>query len=388
MISLTQGSKAYLNTFFGNNLHQLVKFFKRERRKLQRRLKYVLTGGFFKKPFFYFGFFSAILLVFLFTASSGLATLSAPTTGDIILHSFLNSADQESPFVSQSKGITMETPDLKITGDAVSAVSTPQVLSPQTLGDVFGSTPEARREVVDYAVQPGDTVSSLALQFNISKNTIAWANNISTNTALKNGQTLTILPVSGVIHEVRTGDTISQIASTYKAKADDIVTFNGLTNENDIFIGDTLIIPDGVMPSKPLPSTYQSPLPDSFFIYPLLCFKVTQGLHYYNAVDIASCSGKGSPVYAMAAGVVLRAGYDRIGGNRVTVQHSNGVVTYYGHLSSMQVKPGDSVYQGQQIGTEGQTGEATGPHVHIQIMGAKNFIAQRFGVGALVQASQ
>lgn len=54
-------------------------------------------------------------------------------------------------------------------------------------------------------------------------------------------------------------------------------------------------------------------------------------------------------------------------GNCVIINHGNGYVTLYGHLSSISVSNGQTVTQGQQIGTVGSTGLATGPHLHYEV---------------------
>jgi murein DD-endopeptidase MepM/ murein hydrolase activator NlpD len=289
-------------------------------------------------------------------------------------------------FFSPQKALAFETPDLKIIQDNfVFGVSVPRILSTQTLGSMFGSSDQNKREVTDYTVEPGDTIDSLAEKFKISANTIAWANSLSRGSALKVGQSLTILPVSGLIHVVKSGDTISDIAKTYKAKVDAIVDFNNLSGEGDIFIGDLLIIPDGVMPQKSTPLAPQNPVPDSFFIYPAEGV-ITQGLHYFNAVDVANKCG--TPIYATASGTVQRAigngGWNFGMGNHITILHSGGITTYYGHLMTLFVKPGDRVSVGDRIGLMGETGKTTGCHVHFQVIGARNPLGQ-YSVGTKVK---
>ena len=178
---------------------------------------------------------------------------------------------------------------------------------------------------------------------------------------------------------------MGQIAKTYKSNVDDIISFNNLANESDIFIGDTLIIPNGAMPQKAAPSVINVPLADNFFIYPAEGI-ITQGLHYYNAIDLANKCG--TPIYAAAAGTVQRAVFNNswnLGmGNYITILHSNGTVTYYGHLMTVFVKPGDRVDTGDRIGLMGQTGDATGCHVHFEVIGASNPLA-RYAVGTTIR---
>jgi len=104
-------------------------------------------------------------------------------------------------------------------------------------------------------------------------------------------------------------------------------------------------------------------------------------LHSYNAVDIANHCG--TPVYAAASGIATLAignnawnsGY----GNYIKIQHPNGSLTLYAHLSVVNIKEGQSVTQGQVIGAMGNTGNVTGPtgcHLHFEIRGMTNPFAK------------
>ena len=322
---------------------------------------------------------SFVLLGLLLASSSSLAQVNYIKNGDITTIRNKGTLTNNDLFFSKSNQLVHEAPDLKILQDGfVYGISTPRVLTSQTLGDLLGESSQTRKEVQDYVVQPGDSFQSIADNFKISLNTILWANNLSKGSNVKIGQTLIVLPVSGLLHVVRNGDTVSDIAKTYKAKVDDIVALNDLANEGDIFIGDILIILDGIMPPK-VSRVEQTPLPDSFFIFPAEG-QITQGLHYYNAVDLANKCG--TPIYAAAAGTVQRAvsnGRWNFGmGNHITVLHSSGIVTYYGHLMTLFVSPGEHVNVGDRIGLMGSTGQSTGCHVHFDVIGAKNPLAKYF----------
>jgi murein DD-endopeptidase MepM/ murein hydrolase activator NlpD len=335
--------------------------------------------GLSRNPLFYFGSISAVLFFSLYVSCGdnsiniGLVNSQAFFSRDYGESNVISSL-----FSSPANAIPLETPDLKIIqNNTLGGVSTPSVVSGKVLGDTFGSNND-KNDVVDYTVQPGDTIQSVANAYKLSATTIAWANDLTVSSALKTGQSLVILPTDGVLHIVKSGDTISAIASRYKAQVEDIISYNSLANQDDIYIGDILIIPGGTMPKSSTSSVSSSnnnqiPLANNYFIFPTQG-KITQGLHYYNAVDVANKCG--TPVYAAAAGVVQRAVYNNawnLGmGNYVTILHSNGTVTYYGHFQNVFVKPGDKVNTGDRIGLMGQTGNATGCHVHFQVMGAKN----------------
>jgi len=85
----------------------------------------------------------------------------------------------------------------------------------------------------------------------------------------------------------------------------------------------------------------------------------------HHGVDYAAPYG--SPVYAVAEGVVKYAGWLGGYGKTVIIKHSNGFETLYGHLSSILVKAGDRVGQGHMIGRVGSTGLSTGPHLHFEV---------------------
>ena len=271
------------------------------------------------------------------------------------------------------------------------AVSPPMVVTPQVLGALVDSADYqwTEKTISEYLVQPGDNLWSIAEKFSISLNTLLWANDLNKNSYLQIGQKLVILPVSGVIHHVQKNDTVGSVAQTYQAKIDEILALNDLSGEGDIYIGDILIVPDGVMPQVVTYAPQSVPLASSYFICPISqpC-RITQKLHFYNAIDFSH--GKcGEPVYAAAAGTVLKVQLTNSvskwafggAGNNISVLHPNGVVTMYGHVQTSFVNPGDTVYQGQVIALIGGaygmagSGNSTGCHLHFGVAGAKNSFA-------------
>lgn len=342
--------------------------------------------GLFKNPLFYFGFMAFFLWGMPFFGFEGLAKIdNLENSQAAALNPFFKNSDNFKNydlFLKQNSQLAKESPDLKIIeNNSVHGISTPRILTTQTLGDLFGELSQIKKEVVDYIVESGDTVELVAKKFNILTTTLALANNISKNSSLGAGQNLTILPLDGLLHVVKLGDTVGGISKKYEAKADDVVSFNNLSGEGDIFVGDVLVVPGGVMPSKPVVSI-QTSLPDSFFIFSTEG-TVTQGLHYYNAIDVANRCG--TPVYAAASGIVQRARYDYRYGNYITVLHSNGVVSYYGHLETIFVKSGDQVNVGDKIASMGRTGgKSTGCHLHFGVTGARNPLAGYY-VGAAIK---
>jgi LysM repeat protein len=100
-----------------------------------------------------------------------------------------------------------------------------------------------------YIVRKGDTLSTIAQMFGVSKNTILWANNLNAST-LTPGMELVILPISGVRHTVKSGDTIQSIAKKYNADINDILAYNDLTSGSKLASGSIVIVPDGELASS------------------------------------------------------------------------------------------------------------------------------------------
>ncbi len=86
---------------------------------------------------------------------------------------------------------------------------------------------------------------------------------------------------------------------------------------------------------------------------------------YHRGIDISA--RRGTPVVSPADGVVTFTGRQRGFGREIRISHGFGIVTVYGHLSSIGVKPGERVHRGDVIGRVGSTGRSTGPHLHYEV---------------------
>jgi len=237
-----------------------------------------------------------------------------------------------------------------------------------------------RGEIVDYVVRKGDTVSSIANKFGVSIDTVIWANNIRSVTKIRPGDRLKIPPVTGIVHKVQRGETVYSIAEKYQANPQAIVDFPFNVFANDetfaLAVGQTLIVPDGVMPkAKPVapPARYLAQQEVTAttgrgdFIWPV-SGRITQRYTWYHrAVDIANPSAPA--IVAAAGGTVVATIFSRVGyGNHIVIDHGNGYQTLYAHLSRIYVNQGDSVSAGQAIGQMGSTGRSTGIHLHFEII--------------------
>jgi surface antigen len=108
------------------------------------------------------------------------------------------------------------------------------------------------RGTTQYTVQPGDTLASIATQFNITTDTVMWANNLTASGSLTPGQALVILPISGVQYTVQPGDSPQSIAAHFQSNADQIVAFNN-AEAAGLQPGQSIIVPDGVLPQSAVP---------------------------------------------------------------------------------------------------------------------------------------
>ena len=86
---------------------------------------------------------------------------------------------------------------------------------------------------------------------------------------------------------------------------------------------------------------------------------------HHDGIDVAA--KKGTPVYATADGIVTHAGFNGGYGRMIILEHPNSYVTRYGQLDTILVKVDQEVNRGDQIGTVGNSGLSTAPHLHFEI---------------------
>lgn len=233
-----------------------------------------------------------------------------------------------------------------------------------------------RDKIVNYTVVSGDSLESIAKTFDVSVDTIKWANNMK-NELIKPGQILKIPPVTGVVHKVSAGESIYSIAKKYKTDAQKIVNFpfNDFADLETfaLDVGQILYVPDGVIeeakpvtPSKFVASIQAGVRGSSNFIWPTSGAISQYPVWYHMALDIANPSAPA--ILAADSGTVIYSGCLGWGyGCHIIIDHNNGYQTLYGHLSSLGVSSGQVVSQGEQIGVMGSTGRSSGIHLHFEI---------------------
>ncbi|MDQ0418369.1 murein DD-endopeptidase MepM/ murein hydrolase activator NlpD [Croceifilum oryzae] len=261
-----------------------------------------------------------------------------------------------------------------------------------------GSLAELKSKPILYRVQRGDTLSQIGSLFQVPHPEIANQNEVQNPRLLSVGRNLTI-PLRVKLVAVRSGDTIDSIASTYRTTKDLLLHLNPSLGESpDLSVDSLLFVPKDELnaspepkPEAPKPSTPQKmkvskttpankksakqvvpPRPDNErFIWPVNG-RVTSNFGWRNGrqhkgVDIWSEQKSKEPIFAAASGTVVKAGYSGAYGNLIVIDHGNGWITYYAHLSRISVGVGSTVSQGEQIGFMGITGNATGYHLHFEV---------------------
>lgn len=278
--------------------------------------------------------------------------------------------------ISPNQGLELAKGEIAIIGgtslsaESQNSASNPNSLEAKTIDD---------DQISLYVVRDGDTLPAIAKMFGVSVNTIRWGNNLKGNT-INVGQTLVILPISGIQHIVKLGDTILSIAKMYKGDVDEILQYNDLSKDVKLSVGDTVIVPDGEATTLPVPTKGgvgkkgpNYPIYEGYYMRPVIGGIKTQGLHGKNGIDIGAAYG--TNILAGASGEVIisrRFGYNGGYGLYVVLKHNNGTQTLYAHMSSVTVEAGQYVSQGQVIGRMGSTGRSTGNHLHFEIRGARN----------------
>lgn len=241
-----------------------------------------------------------------------------------------------------------------------------------------------------YKVKSGDTLTGIARKFKVSMMTLWWANSLDSKDELRQGQVLSIPPVSGLVVTVSSNDTLDGLAAKHNVKTKEILDANGLDDPN-LVVGQVLVIPGARGKPIPTPKPTRKPTvttprntgggagggsgggPAQYsggqFAWP-----VSGGNNYisqyyqYGHLGLDIAADYASRVRSAADGTVLFAGWKSNGGGyQVWVSHGSGLYTTYNHMSGVSVGSGQRISKGQQVGRIGQSGNATGPHLHFEV---------------------
>ena len=257
-------------------------------------------------------------------------------------------------------------------------------LSPAPVPQTFqGKVPH--HEFDRYVVERGDTPSGIAFQYGIKTETLLGGNPFLSqeSSLMQPGMELIILPLDGVLHDIQPGDTLESISEKYGIPVEDIIAYepNNLEFPYRLYPETQILVPGATAEvfiwTPPSLNSVRSGgtsggispavVGTGTFIFPVGSRNFTQRYWYgHPGIDIAL--GEGSGVFASDTGTVTFAGWNIYGfGNLIVVNHGNGYETFYGHLSGINVFPGQVVNQGNVIGAVGNTGNSSGPHIHFEI---------------------
>ncbi len=252
-----------------------------------------------------------------------------------------------------------------------------------------------RYDAIVYRVTRGDAMLSIADEYKVKSETILYVNKQLEDNPhnLKPGMELTIPPVDGLYYEWKDGDTFESVANKLDTTPDEIINFPGnkidLTDPK-IEPGTLVMVPGGSRELRNWAADLQTAgrsnngstgtsdfgsnacgggLVAGGFGWPADDFSLSGNPYGPGHLGIDISAPEGSNVYASGSGVVTMAegGYNYGYGNVVQIDHGNGYVTVYAHLSSYTVSVCQSVSQGAVIGYSGNTGNSFGAHLHFEI---------------------
>lgn len=224
---------------------------------------------------------------------------------------------------------------------------------------------ESNAGAQQHLVQKGDTLWGLSRKYKVPLKSIAQANKIKLTKRLQIGEKLLIpgAATQDAWYFVKAGDTLSGIALRYNVEWKDLQRVNGISSPRRLQIGARIRIPNG---SDAF--TFANPLRVPLVVtskYGYRPHPVTGRYQLHEGVDFRAAIG--TRVYASRGGRVIFAGWRGGYGKIVGIEHEDDFTTWYGHLSRIRVKVGQVVPQGKVIGLSGNTGVSTGPHLHFEI---------------------
>jgi murein DD-endopeptidase MepM/ murein hydrolase activator NlpD len=273
--------------------------------------------------------------------------------------------------------------------EAIAQASDPVVATSATDGPIFlddGTfelpaaidivVADGRDHVLIHVVARGETLAAIAKRYKISSMELIWSNGLQSADNPPVGKLLRVPDTNGIVVTVRENETLRSIGSKYRVTPSKIQTYNKLKGI-DIVLGMVLVLPGGRGPALPTFSRkdgligYTGPVPKSYsgmkFRYPVPGGGYIRGFtRTHLGMDISQSYG--APVVAAADGVVVFTGWrNNCGGYQVVIAHGSNLHTGYYHLSGIVANTGQKVTRGTRVGRIGQTGCATGPHLHFVV---------------------
>lgn len=252
------------------------------------------------------------------------------------------------------------------------ALALPEATAEELSGDAARDLPPSIRSVSysEYRVRKGDTMNSILARSGLrSISTLLSSNGIDNARRIRDGQTLRVPSMDGIIHSVSRGESLERIAKRYSIPVTALLDANDLS-ATSIVVGQRLFIPGATLSSRELRKAM-----GELFLTPVMG-RLTSPFGYrsdpftgvrsfHTGIDLAAPTG--TPVRSTLYGKVATTGYSNVYGNYVILTHDDGYQSLYGHLSSIAVRRGQTIEQGVLIGRVGNTGYSTGSHLHFSI---------------------
>lgn len=301
---------------------------------------------------------------------------------------------------------------------AVIAAASGLVLSAGLPANATTDAQPAGDGTATHTVVSGDTLGAISGQYGVELGTMFSLNEMNQNTIIYPGD---IVSVSGdadtptpATHTVVSGDTLGIISGQHGVELNTVFSLNGMNQNTIIYPGDVINLTGDVAVGGPTPaapaaaqalsvqalpapppvlapatppvpvptptptvmlaavSTAPAPAPVSRLNLPLANASVNSPFGYrggelHTGLDFAA--GCGTSVLSSAAGTVIEAGFSAYGGgNRIVIDHGNGLQTTYNHLATIGVQLNQTVGTGSPIGVAGSTGNSTGCHLHFEVV--------------------
>lgn len=233
-----------------------------------------------------------------------------------------------------------------------------------------GGPEPATLKLFSYTVNKDDYLSRIAEKTGVTIDALISLNKLSDAHALQIGQQLTIPNQKGISYKVKRGDTVAKLAQAHKITSEAIRDANGLLRD-EIEAESVIFLPGAKLSSEEMDKAL-----GLLFIRPVAGGWVSSRFgtrrdpytlqHQFHAgLDIALPSG--TPIVAVRNGQVTFSGWNGGYGRMVSIKHTDGYTSLYGHMQRFIVSNGQQVRAGQTIGFVGSTGYSTGPHLHFEL---------------------
>ncbi|SMG36092.1 LysM peptidoglycan-binding domain-containing protein [Dethiosulfovibrio salsuginis] len=270
------------------------------------------------------------------------------------------------------------------------------LLIPNTPDDIDVTLDEVRRrkeerlaienklvplETKTYTVKNGDSLWSIANEFNVTIDTLFGANDLRDPDRLKPGVTLKVPNQDGLFYKVKKGDNLGAISTRYSVDIDKIVEINGVDPKR-LSIGQELFLPGASQVAVAQGSsrssgrsTTASSRSSSSFRWPVVGrinspfgwrrHPLSKRRSFHTGVDIKGA--RHTKIRAAKAGTVVHSGWMGAYGRVVVIKHDNKYSTLYAHCQQLYVRKGQKVSAGAVIASVGTSGRSTGPHLHFEV---------------------